>query len=142
MLPVVQRIMEATKEGTEPIPMEQLASFTKKHILGSYSSDELGTEFLKLCNYEMTAILGLSLCEDTLENRRLATHCAILQANDTGAPAGDQLVPLQATSSSANEEGNVEPQRGVKRVSLLAILGFVCYLPGIQYKHCKHANSC
>ena len=53
---------------------------------------------------------------DTLENRRLGAHCAILQANDTGAPLGGQKLkdPQPGTS---NAEASSTPKASKKRVS-------------------------
>ena len=51
-------------------------------------------------------------------------------------------MPLQVTSSSANEKCNFEAERGIKMVSPFAIISFVWHIPGIQSKHCEHTISC
>ena len=66
--------------------------------------------------------MDMAGAQDSLELRRLAIHCAVLEANDKGAPTSQSLVPpppqlspTPGTSTDGEKKGQTEPTQ--KRVS-------------------------
>jgi hypothetical protein len=62
MLPVVGRLSSlSTAEWQEKSEKEIFASFTEKHLLASYSTDELATEFQRMTGYEIKVSMDFLL---------------------------------------------------------------------------------
>ncbi|XP_064644069.1 uncharacterized protein LOC135497949 [Lineus longissimus] len=91
MFPVAARLVHP-----DEVDPENFASLSRRYPLTSYSFDDLGSEFKKLTGYDITAVLGMAQMDDSICNRSLTVHHAVLQANLTGAPAGQTLQACQA----------------------------------------------
>lgn len=53
VLPVVKRLMASTE-----LQEQEYCSLSRRHLLSSYTEEELGTEFKKLTGYDITVSWG------------------------------------------------------------------------------------
>ncbi|XP_064639462.1 uncharacterized protein LOC135495007 [Lineus longissimus] len=121
VLPVILRFKNLQVDTLQA--QESLASVSKKHLLHSYSKEDLNRESKGLTGHEASALLDLIDADDSVENRRHMLHCAVLQANSMAQPGQvlsattSTVQPAeQDTTSQAEQKGtSAEQAKGVKR---------------------------
>ncbi len=139
-LPLVTRLAQA--DATPP----EWARLTRDTALLDYSQDDIRREFLGMTGQPLDETLEASQKDSTLENSRMAIHCAFLCQQLQGLPAQRDQAEHREESQPPREEthnckrpaedttGQVEPRdvnngvigcsQGVSRNGVIRAIGF------------------